>query len=88
MKYKNFHFEKPETHQLVYWLGPTCKEVLGFFMGGTIFIEADGTQRGYYVKYWRPTIEEDASIPTWKPDGSHVAPIKVKRPYNKKSKAE
>lgn len=48
------------------------KEVLGFYCGGTIFIEADGTRRGYYAKYWRETNSEDALLATWSPDGSHV----------------
>lgn len=85
-KYKIFPAEKPEIHQLIYWLGPTCKEVLGFFMGGTIFIEADGKQRGYYAKHWRSASEADQLLATWKPDGSHIPPIVPKRAYNKKEK--
>jgi hypothetical protein len=85
MKYKNFHIDKPQVHQLIYWLNPQIREVLGFFMGGSVFIEADGTQRGYYAKYWRPASEEDALLATWKPDGSHIPPVVPKRAYNKKS---
>ena len=88
MKYKIFYDEKPEIHQLIYWLNPQIREVLGFFMGGTVFIEADGTKRGYYAKYWRPASEADALLATWKPDGSHIPPVVPKRAYNKKPKTD
>lgn len=87
-KYNNFHIEKPQVHQLIYWLNPQVREVLGFFMGGTVFIEADGKQRGYYAKYWRPASEEDALLATWKPDGSHIPPPVPKRAYNKKPEGQ
>lgn len=84
MKYSIFPDEKPAIHQLIYWLNPQVREVLGFFIGGTVFIEADGTRRGYYAKYWRPTSEADALLATWKPDGSHIPPPVPKRKYIKK----
>lgn len=84
MKYNNFHFNRPEINQLIYWLGPNTREVLGFFCGGTIFIEADGTQRGYYAKFWRPASEEDRLLATWSPDNS-IEQKPPKRKYTKKS---
>ena len=87
-KYNNFHLVKPQVHQLIYWLNPQIREVLGFYCGGTIFIEADGKQRGYYAKYWRPASEADELLATWKPDGSHIPPPVPKRAYNKKPKVE
>jgi hypothetical protein len=85
MKYKNFHIDKPEKHQLIYWLNTQLRETLGFFMGGTVFIEADGKQRGYYAKYWRAASEGDNLLATWKPDGSHIEVVE-KRKYTKKVK--
>lgn len=81
-KYNIFPGQKPENNQLIYWINSQMKEVLGFYCGGTIFIEADGTRRGYYAKYWRPSNEEDKLLASWSPDGSHVP---EKRKYIKKN---
>ena len=85
MKYKNFHVDKPEINQLIYWLDPQIKETLGFYLGSTIFIEADGTQRGYYAKYWRPANETDQLLVTWSPE---KLDLPQKRKYTKKPKSE
>lgn len=75
--------EKPELNQLIWYVGPIAKEILGFYCGGTIFIEADGTKRGYFAKHWRPANDADALLPTWSPI---AAPEAEKRKYKKKEK--
>ncbi len=80
MKYKIFPVEKPEINQLIWYLGPTSKEILGYYLGGSSFAEADGTKRGYYAKYWRDADSIDHTLTSWNPEPKII----IKRKYNKK----
>ena len=66
-KYQLFPMEKPEVNQLIWYVGPIAKEILGYYCGGTDFVEADGTKKGFFVLYWRAANEADALLPTWSP---------------------
>lgn len=67
-KYKIHPSESPEINKLIWYIGPTGKEILGYYIGKTFFVEADGKNRGYYAKYWRYADEQDSLLATWSPD--------------------
>ncbi len=83
-QYKVFPSSKPEVNQLIWYLGPVGKEILGYYVGKTFFVESDGTNKGYYAKYWRPADEQDYLLPTWSPDP--VVDKKIKRNVKSKKK--
>lgn len=84
-KYKIFPVEKPELNQLIWYIGPVAKEILGYFLGSTTFVEADGTKKGYFAKYWRETTPEEKLLPTWNPEAE---PVIEKRKYKKRAEKE
>lgn len=79
MKYQIFPIVKPSEFQLVWFIGPTAKETLGYFMGGTNFSFADNSRHGFYAKYWREADEKENSS-SWNPNPEPV----VKRKYTKR----
>lgn len=72
MKYNIFPTNKPQINELVYWLNPQCKEVLGYFQGFSynfpIFIDGDKKMSSFHPKYWRKTNDEDKLLIQWSPE--------------------
>lgn len=56
-RYRNLHWEKPEVNQLVYWMGPNAKDILGWFRGNLQFQEVEKKYPGYIPKWWYPADE-------------------------------
>lgn len=84
MKYENFHITKPEPNQLIWWINSQAKEQLGYWMGGTKFVQADGVFKGYYAKYWRPADENEKYLATWNPDQAIEDSLPEARPEKRK----
>lgn len=65
-QYKNFHIEKPAPNQLIYWMGPDMKDILGWFRGNLQFHEVERKFPGYIPKWWYPA-ESELNIPPLNP---------------------
>jgi hypothetical protein len=78
MKYQIFPQSKPQINDLVWWLNPQLKEVLGYYKGFSagfpIFIDKDKQISKFSPKYWRNTSQEDELLIDWHPD--KIPPIK------------
>lgn len=71
-EYQIFPVSKPELNQLIWYIGPIAKEILGFYLGATKFVEADGTYRGYFAKYWRAADDVEKTLASWSPFAEEV----------------
>jgi hypothetical protein len=54
----NFHICKPKLNQLIYWIGPTNRNILGWYRGGLQFEECEKKYPGYVPKWWYPAEPE------------------------------
>lgn len=72
MKYNIFPVVKPTIDSLIWYIGSTSKEILGYYLGSTSFAESDGTKRGYYAKYWRYADENDRLLASWSPNKGKI----------------
>lgn len=92
MKYEIFPGVKPEPNQLIWWVNAQAKEQLGYWLGGTEFVQSDGVRKGYYVKYWRVALPEDEQLVTWSPNQTKIEnlaePKPEKRKYTKRQPKE
>lgn len=83
MRYQNFHCNKPSVDQIVYFLGPAGKEILGIYKEYPLFFQAlDKSVQGYYSKMWRPLTDSEMALVELPVEST----IPIKRKYNKRQK--
>jgi hypothetical protein len=71
-KYNKLPVKRPQINDLVWWLDPQGKELLGYFVGLSynfpIFIGTDKKTSRFHPKYWRFASIEDETLIDWHPD--------------------
>ena len=81
VKYNKLPVDKPEINELVWWINPQGKEMLGHFGGFSynfpIFIGTDQKISSFHPKYWRKASVEDQLLVL-------VNPVSTPKPKRKK----